>query len=220
MVSVVPLKHLGYQLDFFKLPPTAVGEASFTYYTFDDSGPEGYPSYWEIIGMRRVGTVSIDVQLLHIDEEALLEWPPFEALRDAGGYLSLTLPDLQALLRFFEQWGDPGVAEREGQHSHFRLLDAEALHSYHVNRWIIESNVGNYYLYMPDEGMQSSQFVSLIGFPHHMTKHSSSSLGFKTFDRRLLDDPQFDPSLGEWRGYMSFDQAAWQEFIALLKERA
>ena len=219
MVSVVPLEQLGYQADFFKLPPAEIREVRFTYYTFDDSGPGGYPSYWDIVGLRRTGTLSIDVQLLHIDEEAL-EWPDFEALRDASGYLSLTLPDLQALLHFFEQWIDPDVAESEGRHSHFRLLDTEALLSYHVDRWRIQSNAGNYYLYMPDEGVLSSHLVSLIGCPHHMTKHSSSSLSFKTFDRRRLDDPQFDPSKGEWSGYMSFNQVAWQEFVALLKERA
>ena len=218
-MSVVPLEQPGYQLDFFKLPPTAVGAARFTYYTFDDSGPEGYPSSWDLIGIRRVETVSIDVQLLYIDEEAL-DWPPFEALRDANGFLFLKLPHMQALLRFFEQYIDPDSSESKHRHAHFRLLDAEALHNYHVDRWRIESNVGNYYLYTPDEGVPSSQLVSLVCFPQHMTEYDNSLLEFATFERRLLDDPHFDPFDGEWRGYMSFTQAAWHEFMALLKERA
>lgn len=226
MLSIEPLKQVGYDPTFFKLPLQEGEAPQFTYYTFSDSRWGTQPGYWDLIGLhlQSEGPWRIDMRLLHIEEEAL-EWTKFEALRDADDYLSLDSPRLQALIYFCEHEVGHSSLESKQEKSHFLLMNDEESVNHHINQLAFEYGKGNYYRYLPDENVQSSEKVSIILFPDWLSnskqkKHYSSSLFFATFNRNKLDDPKFYSFLGEWCGFMTFDQIAWQEFVALLRQRA
>lgn len=224
MVTLKPLEILGYDRTFFKLTASGTGDSESTYYTFDTNVSSKWITNWDIVGIhyRSKEPLLLDVQLMYIDEEALINWPPFEAPRDAPGLISLNPPELLALIEFFETLIDSYLSHGDQTLTHFRLLDVDDLMKFRFDDWPIDDKIGNYYRYLPDEGVQSPEEISIVGLPRWSAKYGieqCTGLTFVTFNQQRLSDPQFRPSDTDGLGTMRFNQPALEEFIALLKQR-
>jgi hypothetical protein len=224
MVALKTLETLGYDRAFFKLKASGTDDSEFTYYTFDKNIASKWITYWDIVGIhyRSKEPLLLDVQLMYIDEEALINWPPFKAPRDTPGLISFDPPELLALIEFFETLSVHRLSDGGQTLAYFCLLDIDDLVKFRFDSWPIDDKIGNYYRYLPDEGVQSLEEISIVGLPRWSAKsgvYQQTGLTFATFDRQRLDDPLFRPSDTDGLGTMRFNQPALEEFIALLKQR-
>ncbi|HEU5380400.1 MAG TPA: hypothetical protein VFV38_33670 [Ktedonobacteraceae bacterium] len=218
MVSLKRLRILGYTPTFFKLP-----EAVMTYYTFDNSILSRQPSFWNIVGLypQRGKEPFLELQILYIDEEALL-YEPFSALQDAGNFLSIHLDELQAFIQLLEETCRGNDLSVEDAFTRFSLMSEQELAELKFDQKEIQQRLGNYYKYHPVPSIQTADRMSVIGLPSWTGKgksHASSSLIFATFDCERLKNPTFQLPYAEWLGSMRFDRRALSEFIFLLKQR-
>lgn len=227
MVTLQTLETQGYDRTFFKLPTIENQTKKFTYYTYDTNIPSRQSSDWDILGVHEQSETSLllDLVFLHIDEEAL-DWEPFEALRDAGDYLSVNPPELQAVIRFFEALLDDRYQHRFPEKEtlkHFHQLEREALLSLHFRPWQL-GYAGHYYRYVQGDHVQDSEKMTMITFPIWSLKYGlsqSSMLAMETFDQKRLADPESHPfGSSEWPESITFDQSALAEFISLLKHHS
>lgn len=226
MISLQPLERMGYTRGFFNLSPKGEFDR-FDYYTFSDNLPQRQPGSWDMVGvhLRGEATEQIDIRLLHIEEEEV-KFDSFHPLHDAGGFLSMTPSQLLALIEFFSTFLEADQAGENISITHFMVLDVDALQRLHVELWLSDrpmgKKVGNYFQYLPGEGTQLADLMSLVHLPHwrqsEFGESQASGLAFDTFDQQQLNDPFFKPFRDTWRGSMAFNRVAWHEFLALLKQ--
>ncbi len=172
MAALKPLETLGYDRAFFKLKAGA-GDPSFTYYTFDKNVASTWITHWDIVGIhyRSKEPLLLDIQVLYIDEEALINWPPFEAPRDAPSFISFNPPELLALIEFFETLSDHRLTDGSQTLAYFCPLDVDDLVKFRFDDWPIDHKIGSYYRYLPDEGVQSAEEISIVGLPRWSAKY-------------------------------------------------
>ncbi|MHB8600973.1 MAG: hypothetical protein ACYDER_29740 [Ktedonobacteraceae bacterium] len=222
MITLQLLESLGYTQEFFKLSGNE--GTDFTYYTFNDTPPPGMANEWNVIGIRRRLQKNhlIDVSVMHIDDDelSLEEFTP----EYADNFLSLSLANLQAMIAWIEENVVPHQVspDKEIRMRYFRQLKIDELVNLRLMPWQIQRAADTYYVYLPDEGIQDSEKLSVIHFPTRPIRYEASRralLEFVTFDRSLLDDPEFRPFDSiKWLGYMTFNEASLREFISLLKQ--
>nr|MBA2677839.1 hypothetical protein [Ktedonobacteraceae bacterium] len=167
----------------------------------------------------------LELQLLEIEDDTPnkpLWGPDFQAPADAqGSGVYLDRQQYVALFLFFEQLGHvpPSSTAR-----YFTPLTKAELTALHILREMVEWEQGNYYRYIPDPELQSSEMISLVSFPKWVDPLApqqevfSAYLSFETFHRDRLYDPAFHPFFANWEGYMHFSGDAWQEFLGLYRK--
>lgn len=224
MPTLKSIEVLGYDRAFLGLPASEPGEEPFTYYSFDTYHSQQWVEHFPLIGVRqREEKVKLlDIRVFHIVEELLSDH--FEAVRSAGSFISFNPAELVALIQFFESYVQSDQIMLPD--SHFRVLTSDELEELHVESWRYDTSKGggsgSYYHYVPDNDVQSDQLITLLCVPHWNVEYGSNqngSLDLATFKRQELNDSHFRPFTGGWRGYATFNQAAWQEFLALLQQR-
>jgi hypothetical protein len=216
-VRLEQLDVLGYDRAFFHIDDTA---SSFTYYTFAESWPRSFISTWDIIGLRRDASSIFEVRLMHIEEE-MLNWPDFEALQDAPGYIEVTPPKFQALISFFESVLSGHSFSSTNIGTFFRPMTIQDFAALHYPQPLMAADLGYCYRYFsPEIGKQDEQ-ISFLCLPHWSAQgrvSQLSTLTFTTFDRQRLEDPFFNPVDANGLGKMSFNLQSLEEFIVLLKK--
>ena len=226
MVSLKPLTEVGYNRSFFRLPESRPSEQEFIYYTFDTVSPPGFANYWNIVGFRhhKSQVPLFDIQLLFVDDDELaLE--TYHPEQDAETYLSIHPTECVALIQWFENMSGHRVTEGTHPTPHFHQLDANELASLHYQGLDLEIRLRDVYYYVPSEYVQREKVgdqVHLVEFPRWQKQkgnEQTSVFELKTFERRLLDDPEFWPENVQGLVPVLFDQEALEELIFLLKQR-
>ncbi|MDQ2903871.1 MAG: hypothetical protein M3Y81_09990 [Chloroflexota bacterium] len=224
MNTLKRIEDLGYQPSFFKFAPEDA--ARFHYYTFETPHPE-FQETWYLIGVHlsEVPAWHLELQLLMIEDDAPDKplWDPnFRAPADAqGGWVYLDSQQYAAFLSFFEQLGYGASSPAA---SYFTPLTKAELTALHFPRERVMREQDNYYRYIPDLELQSSEMISLVSFPKWVDPLApqqeifSDYLSFETFHRDRLRDLAFHPWYANWGGYMHFNGDAWQEFLGLYRK--
>jgi len=226
MVSLKPLTEVGYDRIFFRLPESRPSEQEFIYYTFDTVSPPGFANYWNIVGFRRRGNRMplFDVQLLSVDDDELAE-ETYYPEQDAGTYLSFHPAEFVALIQWLENMSGCSVIEGTQLTPHFQLLNANELASLHYKGLDIEIWLGDVYRYVPSKQVQQEEAgdqLHLVELPRWQLQKGNKQygvFGLITFERHLLNDPEFWPDDVQGLVPVSFDQEALEELIFLLKQR-
>lgn len=226
MVSLKPLTEVGYDRTFFRLPKSKLSEQEFIYYTFDTVSPPAFVDDWNIVGFRRRGGKMplYDMQLVSVsDEELGLE--TYCPEQDAETYLSFHPTEFVALIQWFENMSGCNVVEGTYPTPHFQQLDANELASLHYKGLDMEIWLGDMYRYVPSKQVQQeeiAELMHLVKFPRWQLQKGNKQYGvfeLKTFEKYLLNDPEFWPENVQGLVPVSFDQEALEELIFLLKQR-
>lgn len=214
------------EASFLKLPLIEGKGRAYKYYTFDVEWPITLLTNWNIVAIRlhKQDPWLLEVGLIHIEEEEL-EIETFQPLNDAGGFISFQPSEFLQLSQFFSTFSE--ARPENILITHFAELDKEKLVSMHIPEWrfspSMSKGLGSYYQYIPERNIQKGDKISLLRLPSWQNsifgKNQESGLVFCTFDRHELADPQFNPFEGQWRGFITFTKSAWQDFIALLRQR-
>jgi hypothetical protein len=205
---------------------TSQDQIKFTYYTFDTKWEE----YWNVIGIRYRSRTPflIDVRLMYIDQDAR-DWDGFVAERDAPGYVALDPDDYARVIAFFEMLVQKEMLvyeemlDQDESFKHFSLMSLEELVKFHYPQSLDHAAIGDYYRYMPDEGIQDNDFISIVSLPRWSAqygKYQVSTLWFITLSQQQLSNPQFDlVDDVDGLGTITYNLQALQELILLLKRR-
>lgn len=205
---------------YLKLSPDE--RKQFTYYTFDH---KPFEEYWNVFGLRYLSQTPsflVDVRLMYIDQDAR-DWSNFVAERDSPGFVTFDPGTFPSVVAFFEMVLKKEMLVHEEAITHFSLMSRKELLQFHYPHERVEAAVGNYYRYLPEQGVQDSEKISLICLPSWSSQHGgnqSSSLWFITLSPQQPGTPQFDlVDDVDGLGTMRFNQRALEELIILLRQR-
>jgi hypothetical protein len=225
-VLLRPLEAMGYTPESFQISNPDNEGRVFTYYTFDEGYRPELLDVWEIVGVhqRSNDPPLLDIRLMHLEVEDMEKFAEgeFVALQHAPSYLSLNPTEVRALIEFFEAIDEGQLEHLQSAFTRFRLLTIDELAYFHLRSSSFTDWESRCYRYLPEDGIQSAQEISVFIFPRWSSKYAENqraTLSLLSFRQQKLEDPTFKPFDTFGVSTVTFDQRALEEFITLLKQR-
>jgi hypothetical protein len=156
-------------------------------------GRAGAEGPWDLIRVTHLNTPPLlyELKLVHVEEEEL-ESPDFDVERDGGGSVTLTPPQLEALVRLLRVLGGEYLA-REQVETYFIPLAEEDLVKLGFPHEFVQMTRGDHlrsFQYMEDRRVQNQAEMQLVWASGWTTRSAQSAtmyLEFATYDAERLN---------------------------------